>query len=310
MNIAFIGLGLMGSRMAANIQRHVQKDLVVYNRSREKAEPLIAEGAEFRRTPEEAAADADVLITMLSSPDVVAQVSSGEHGFLGTLKEGALWIDCSTVNPSFSRTMHAFARSRGIRFVDAPVAGTTGPAESGELLVLAGGEESDISEAHSIFQAIGRKTIHVGEVGKGASMKMVVNFLLGHALAGFSEAAHLGKRLGLDQKQLFDTLLGGPITAPFLGGKRENFENGEYPAEFPLELAHKDLHLAAQTAYEAGAFLPSGAAVKELFSMATQAGLGKEDVSAVYKMFRGIGDVDEDGDSASDAGRHEGEGEE
>ena len=290
MNIAFIGLGLMGSRMAANVQKHIQKDLVVYNRTREKAEALIAEGATFRDTPEEAAKDADVLITMLASPDVVAQVSSGEHGFLGTLKEGALWIDCSTVNPSFSRTMYAFARSRGIRFVDAPVAGTTGPAESGELLVLAGGEESDIEEARPIFDAVGRKTLHAGEVGKGASMKMVINFLLGHALAGFSEAANLGTQLGLDQHQLFDTLLGGPMTAPFLGGKRENFESGEYPVEFPLELAHKDLHLAAQTAYEAGAPQPTGAAVRELFAMATHAGLGKEDVSAVYKMFRGIGD--------------------
>jgi 3-hydroxyisobutyrate dehydrogenase/glyoxylate/succinic semialdehyde reductase len=284
MNIAFLGLGLMGSRMAANIQKHVQKDLIVFNRTKEKAEPLVQAGARFRETPEAAVEEADVVVTMLASPDVVAQVSSGEHGFLGSLREGALWIDCSTVNPSFSRTMHAFAGSRGIRFVDAPVAGTTGPAESGELLVLAGGDAKDIEEAKPVLDAIGRKTIHVGEVGKGASMKMVINFLLAHALAGFSEAAHLGRALGIDTNLLLDTLIGGPATAPFLAGKRENFERREYPVEFPLELAHKDVHLVAQTAYEAGVTLPSGAAVKEMFGMAKRAGLGKQDVSAIFEL--------------------------
>jgi 3-hydroxyisobutyrate dehydrogenase/glyoxylate/succinic semialdehyde reductase len=284
MNIAFLGLGLMGSRMAANIQKHVQKDLIVFNRTKEKAEPLVQAGARFRETPETAVEEADVVVTMLASPDVVAQVSSGEHGFLGSLREGALWIDCSTVNPSFSRTMHAFAGSRGIRFVDAPVAGTTGPAESGELLVLAGGDAKDIEEAKPVLDAIGRKTIHVGEVGKGASMKMVINFLLAHALAGFSEAAHLGRALGIDTNLLLDTLIGGPATAPFLAGKRENFERREYPVEFPLELAHKDVHLVAQTAYEAGVTLPSGAAVKEMFGMAKRAGLGKQDVSAIFEL--------------------------
>jgi 3-hydroxyisobutyrate dehydrogenase/glyoxylate/succinic semialdehyde reductase len=115
-------------------------------------------------------------------------------------------------------------------------------------------------------------------------MKMVVNFLLAHALTGFSEAAHLGEALGIDRNLLFDTLIGGPATAPFLAGKRENFEKHEYPVEFPLELAHKDMHLVAQTAYEAGVPLPSGATVKELFGMAKRTGLGKEDVSAIFEL--------------------------
>mgnify|MGYP006266303273 CR=1 FL=1 len=285
MKIAFIGLGLMGSRMAARIQADVQEDLVVYNRTPEKADGLVSAGARLAESPEAAAADADVVLTMLSSPDVVAQVSSGERGFLGSLREGSLWVDCSTVNPSFSRTMHAFARGRGIRFVDAPVAGTTGPAASGELIVLAGGSAEDIDEAQPIFDAIGKKTVHVGDVGQGASLKMVINFMLGHALAGFSEAMHLGEGLGIDRALLLDTLMGGPMTAPFLGGKRANFESGTYPVEFPLELAHKDLHLAAQTAYEAGTPLPSGAAVKEIFAAATRAGLGKEDISAVFEVY-------------------------
>ena len=294
MNIAFIGLGLMGSRMAANIQSRLQKDLIVYNRTREKADNLVAAGARFRETPEAAAAEADIVVTMLSSPDVVARLSSGEQGFLGTLKRGGLWIDCSTVNPSFSRTMDAFARGRGIRFIDAPVSGTTTPAESGELIVLAGGNDADVAEAQPIFDAVGEKTIHVGEVGKGSSLKMVINFMLAHALAGFSEAANLGERLGIDRNMMLDTLIDGPMTAPFLSGKRENFEKHEYPAQFPLELAHKDLHLIAQTAYEAGVSMPSGASVKELYAMATRAGLGKKDVSAVFEVLadRNLPDAD------------------
>jgi 3-hydroxyisobutyrate dehydrogenase/glyoxylate/succinic semialdehyde reductase len=121
-------------------------------------------------------------------------------------------------------------------------------------------------------------------VGKGTSLKMVINYMLAHALAGFSEAANLGERLGIDRNLMFDTLMGGPMTAPFLSGKRENFEKREYPVQFPLELAHKDLHLIAQTAYEAGVPMPSGASVKEVYAMATRAGLGKEDVSAVFEL--------------------------
>jgi 3-hydroxyisobutyrate dehydrogenase/glyoxylate/succinic semialdehyde reductase len=273
--------------MAANIQRHVQQDLVVYNRTREKADALIEAGARFRESPEAAASDADIVVTMLTAPDVVAQMATGEHGFLGTLRENALWIDSSTVNPSFSRTMHAFAANRGVRFIDAPVAGTIGPAEKGELLVLAGGEKADLEQARPILDAVGRKTIHVGEVGKGASMKMVLNYLLAHALAGFTEAAHLGERLGIDRSLLFDTTLGGRMTAPFLEGKRENFEQRAYEPQFPLELAHKDMHLAAQTAYEVGLPLPTGLAVKEVFALAKQAGLGGQDVSAIYELLAG-----------------------
>ncbi|HSB34142.1 MAG TPA: NAD(P)-binding domain-containing protein [Nitrospirota bacterium] len=140
MKVGFIGLGIMGSRMAANLQKKGH-ELVVYNRSRQKADQLVAAGAVWAPTPAEVAKQAGVFITMLSKPDAVAETALlGKHGFLNHLAARSLWIDCSTVNPSFSRLMASEAAQRKVRFLDAPVAGSKGPAEQGQLLFLVGGE--------------------------------------------------------------------------------------------------------------------------------------------------------------------------
>ena len=282
MTIGFVGLGLMGSRMAANLLE-AGHSLFVYNRSAEKAQPLVERGATRVEAPDELGDSVDVVITMLSAPDAVAEMATGEHGFLQTLSENTLWIDCSTVNPGFSRTMAAFARARNLRFLDAPVAGTIGPAEAGELVFLVGGSDRDIGEAQPLFDVMGTKTVHVGEVSMGSSMKMVVNVMLGQSMAAFAEAVQFGESMGISQKQLFDTLIGGPVTAPFLKGKREKLENGDYEAQFPLEHMHKDLRLARNTASEHGMPMLSAGTTEELFQTARAQNMGRFDFSAIFK---------------------------
>lgn len=286
--IGFIGLGIMGSRMAANLQEQGH-DLVVYNRTRKKADALVAGGATAAASPADVAGQVDVLFTVLSDPQAVEETALGPDGFLDQLSPGALWVDSSTVNPSFSRRMARAARERHVRFVDAPVAGTKGPAEKGELLFLVGGDAADVEQCQPYFDVMGRQTLHLGETGNGAAMKMVANLLLGQAMVAFSEALVFGQAMGLSREMLFDLLLNSAVVAPFVAGKRAKIESDDYEADFPLRWMHKDLHLVSTTAYEEEVALPSGNIAKELFALAERRGLGGEDFSAIYRLFEDSG---------------------
>lgn len=282
MKLGFIGLGIMGSRMAANLQKQGY-DLVVYNRTKSKAGTLVARGAVWASSPAEVARQVDVLFTMLSAPQVVEKVALGEDGFLDHLEAGKLWVDFSTVNPSFSRQMAAQAQRRKVRFVDAPVAGTKGPAEKGELMIFVGGDDEDVQTCKPFFNAVGRDFVHVGGHGMGTSLKMVNNLLLGLAMLAFSEAMALGQALGLSRELLFKSLLGGPVVAPFLVAKKPMFESGQFETNFPLKLMTKDLHLASVTAFEHGVALPVTNTGEGIYALADRYGLGEQDFAAIYE---------------------------
>ena len=284
MKIGFIGMGIMGSRMAANLQKKGY-ELVVYNRTKQKAEALIANGALWASTPADLGRQVTTVFTMLAKPDAVAETALlGKRGFLNHLADRSLWIDCSTVSPSFSRLLASEAKQRKVRFIDAPVAGSKGPAEQGQLLFFAGGEKADVDEARPLLDAMGRAVYHVGGHGMGSSMKMVNNLILAQAMVAFSEAIVLGEALGISKDLLFDTVLSSPVAAPFLGFKRRKIETGAFDAEFPLQWMHKDMQLAADTAYEAGVALPAANVVKEIYALAVRNGLGEQDFSAVYNL--------------------------
>jgi 3-hydroxyisobutyrate dehydrogenase-like beta-hydroxyacid dehydrogenase len=284
MKVGFIGLGIMGKRMATNLQKKGH-ELVVYNRTREKADQLLAKGAQWSPSPADLAKKVKVVITMLAKPDAVSQTAwLGQNGFLDNLTPGSLWIDCSTVNPSFSKLAADNSKQRNVRFIDAPVAGSKIPAEQGQLLFFVGGEREDVEEARSLFEAMGKAVFHVGGTGMGTSMKMVNNIMLGQAMVAFSEALVLGEALGIGKDQLFSTLSASPVAAPFLALKRSKIEEGKFDTEFPLQWMHKDLHLAAETAYESGVALPAANVVKEIYALAIKNGLGEMDFSAVYKL--------------------------
>ncbi len=292
MKIGFVGLGIMGSRMAMNLLE-AGYDLIVYNRTSEKGEPHRKAGAEWGASPAEVAAESDVMFTMLSTPDVVAMLALGEEGFLNAFRPGAIWVNSTTVDPFFTYGIAEEAADRGVRFVDAPVAGTKGPAEEGTLLFLVGGDDEDVETCRPLFDVMGRKTIHAGESGMGSALKMVVNLLLGQAMVAFSEAMALGQGLGLDRDLLFESLLGGPVTAPFVSAKREMIEGDSYEAAFPLKWMQKDLHLAAMSAYEVGVAMPAGNTVKEVFRLAARYGLAEKDFAAVYRFINAEIEPDE-----------------
>jgi 3-hydroxyisobutyrate dehydrogenase/glyoxylate/succinic semialdehyde reductase len=282
MKIGFIGLGIMGSRMAANLQKGGHS-LVVFNRTREKADSLIAEGGLWADSPAALAAQVEVVFTMLAHPAAVEEAALGQDGFLSRLAPGRIWIDCSTVNPSFSRKMAAAAEAHNIRFLDAPVSGSKGMAADAKLTFLFGGEECGLQACRPLLECMGNRIIHCGGQGMGTSLKIVMNQLLGTVMAAFSEGLVLGESLKLSREVLFEALLGGPAAAPFLSVKRERIEKGEYQhADFPLQWLQKDLRLAIVSANENGVSMPVTNAAKEIYRSAIQEGHGEEDFSAIY----------------------------
>jgi 3-hydroxyisobutyrate dehydrogenase-like beta-hydroxyacid dehydrogenase len=262
--IGFIGLGIMGSRMAANLQKHGYP-LAVFNRTRAKAEPLLGPCGSFSDSPAELAEHVDVLFTMLAHPDAVEEAAFGQSGFLDRVKRNALWVDCSSVNPSFSRRMAGEAAKRGVHFVDAPVTGSAPVADEAKLTFWVGADTADLESIRSLLLCMGNRIVHTGGIGTGTSMKMVINLLLGNAMVAFAEAMTLGQKLGLSQKMLFESLVGTPVVAPFLAAKREKLESGNYDAEFPLRWMQKDMHLATLSAYESGVAMPQTNVSKEIY---------------------------------------------
>jgi 3-hydroxyisobutyrate dehydrogenase-like beta-hydroxyacid dehydrogenase len=281
MKIGFIGLGIMGSRMAANLLKY-GSHLVVYNRTAEKAKPLLAEGATWAESPASLAESADILFTILADPEAVQNTALGANGFLDRLRPGSIWVDSSTVNPSFTKMMAQEAHERRVHFVDAPVAGTKGPAEQAQLTFLVGGEPEDVQTCRPFFEAMGNKIVHMGPNGMGTSAKMVVNLLLGEAMLAFSEALALGQSLGIPMEGLMNMLVGGAVTAPFIAGKRAKIENSQYDPEFPLKWMRKDMQMASLTGYEQGVALPTANAAKEIYTLAERQGWGELDFSAIY----------------------------
>src|SRR5467141_3955756 len=290
MKIGFIGLGIMGSRMAANLQKHGY-DLVMFNRTRAKAQPLIDNGATFAESPAKAAEQVDILFTMLAHPDAVEQAALGRDGFLSHLKSNALWIDCSSVNPSFSKKMAAETARREVRFVDAPVTGSAPVAADAKLVFWVGADGADLETIRPLLLCMGNKIVHAGGHGTGTSMKMVINLLLGTGMAAFAEAMTLGQGLGISREMLFDSLLGMPAIAPFLASKREKIESGNYEPEFPLRWMQKDMHLASVSAYESGVAMPLTNAAKELYRLAMMEGHAVQDFSAIYAYLASGGDA-------------------
>lgn len=198
-NIGFIGLGIMGSRMARNLQK-AGYALTVYNRTKSKAKDLLAQGAKWANSPEEVVLDSNIIITMLSTPEAVREVALGKNGFLEVARTKSIWINCSTVNPSFAKEMAGKATEKGIVYMDAPVAGTKEPAEKGELVFLVGGDTEVIPKLNPLMQIMGKKIVPLGGIGQGSHMKMLINLLLAQSMLAFSEAMALEKKRDLPRR--------------------------------------------------------------------------------------------------------------
>jgi len=285
MKIGIIGTGIMGSRMALNLLK-AGYEVVVHNRTQEKAQPVIEAGASWAATPAALADGVDVIITMLAHPEAVEAVALGEDGFLDATAPNTIWLDSSTVHPSFSRRMAAEATNRNLRFADTPVAGSKYQAQNAELVFFVGGSNDIVETCTPLFDVMGQRVVHVGEEpGTANALKLVFNHMLATTMAAFAEAVVMGESLGIPKQTLLDALVGSAVAPPYLGRKKDKVAQDDFSdTEFPLRWMRKDLQMAAVTAYETGAPLPIGNAAKEIYQLAVRDGLGDQDFAAIYAL--------------------------
>jgi 3-hydroxyisobutyrate dehydrogenase/glyoxylate/succinic semialdehyde reductase len=199
------------------------------------------------------------------------------------MRPGSIWVNCSTVNPSFAQQMALESHARGVRYLDAPVTGSKDVAARGELTFLVGGDVADLDVCRPLLAVMGRHIVHVGRHGLGSAMKMVNNLLLGSMMAALAEGISLGEALGVSRQTIIDTLAAGPLTGPIVAAKRGKIERADYDPDFSMRWLEKDLHLASVSAYETGVAMPVVNAAKELYQLAMREGYADQDFSAVYK---------------------------
>jgi len=283
--VAVLGTGIMGSAMARNLVSAGLRT-TVWDRSSSATAPLSDAGALVAASPAEAVHDAQVVITMLPTADVVASVIF-DGGVAGALPGGAAWAQMGTIG--LAATTDIASKLRKLRpdvlFVDAPVSGSKGPAEAGQLLILASGPVEAKAILHPAFSALGRKTVWLGEAGQGSRMKLVVNAYMSAVIEGVAEALELADRLGIDSSKLAEVIEGGPLDAPIADAKLHKMERGDLAPEFPLEWALKDVDLALAAA--GGDRLPMLTALSQQWRAAVDAGHGREDVSAARTVLGG-----------------------
>ena len=275
--VTVLGTGIMGSAMARNLVAAGLRT-TVWDRSPGATAPLAAAGALVAASPQDAIADAHVVITMLPDADAVHSVML-DHG-LAAFASGAVWAQMGTIGVTATVELDGMlSRLRpDVMFVDAPVSGSKGPAETGQLLILASGPAAAQPFTVPAFSAIGRKTVWLGQAGQGSRMKLVVNAYLSFLIEGVAEALELGSQLGIDPADLDSVIEGGPLDAPLADAKLHKIARGDFTPEFPLEWALKDVDLAIAAANDSR--LPMLQALSHQWRLAVEAGHGREDVSA------------------------------
>jgi len=288
--IGFVGLGIMGSGMAASLVR-AGFDLTVYNRTRGRCSELEAKGARVADSPADAARAAEVVVTMLADPPAIREAVLGENGVIEGLEPGAVLIDCSTVDPGTTAAIRLAAEAKGAKSLDSPVTGSKPAAASGELVMMVGGDDATLAKARPVLEAMSTKIIHAGPSGSGTMLKLCFNLFVGHMAASLAEALVLGVKSGLKPWTIIEAVMSGKIQSPFYEWKGGCMVDRDFSTSFSTKLLHKDLGLIMSAGHGLGVPLPVTAAVKELFQMAKGKGLADEDFCSVVKVieeFAGI----------------------
>jgi 3-hydroxyisobutyrate dehydrogenase len=276
--VAVIGAGIMGSAMARNLAA-AGLTTRVWDRTASATGPLADAGAMIAASARDAVRDADVVITMLPTADAVESVMFDDQ-VAEAFADGSVWAQMGTIGVEATLRIRDLlaARRPGVMFVDAPVSGSKGPAEQGQLLILAAGPAAAADAVRPVFDVIGRKTVWLGEAGRGSQVKLVVNAYLSILIEGVAETMELADRLGIGHQQLADVIEGGPLDAPLADAKFHKMDRGDFAAEFPLEWALKDVDLVIDAA--GGQALPLLAALSGQWHAAVAAGYGRQDISA------------------------------
>jgi 3-hydroxyisobutyrate dehydrogenase len=279
--VAVLGTGIMGAAMARNLLA-AGMEVRVWNRTREKAEPLADDGATVADSPAEAAEGADFVLTMLADADTVAEAVGG-GGALSALANDGVWLQASTVGIEGSERLAEIADQYGVHYVDVPVLGTKEPAEQGQLIMLASGPEEVRERCQPIFDAVGSQTFWLGPAGASSRLKVVTNNWIVGLLGLLAETIALAEATGVDPSRFLEVIQGGPLDLPYAQMKGQMMIDEEFPTSFSASLARKDASLVLGAAEASGLRVPLAEAVATRFDEAINAGHGEEDMAAVYE---------------------------
>ena len=285
--IGFIGMGHMGSHMAPRLI-HAGYPLTVYDRTREKAQAI--EGATVAETPEEAAANSEVVISIVTDDAALEEVMLGPNGVLAGTHAGSVIIDMSTVSPRASRHLFQAARAKGVAMIDAAVSGSVPQVEQGSLVIFVGGEQETYQRCRPLLGILGQSSFYMGPSGMGTTMKLVVNTLLGLGMQALAEAIALGEKAGLPKDVLLDVLGQTAVLTAGQKAKLENVRHEQYPTQFALSLQQKDLRLIINEADEVSVPMPATAVALQMYTAALTKGMDA-DFSIMIKFMEQLAGV-------------------
>jgi 3-hydroxyisobutyrate dehydrogenase len=285
--VALLGLGTMGAGMAANLLK-AGFPLVVYNRTRARAEAFVSQGAQIADTPADASRTVRVVISMLADDTASREIWLGEHGALAAAPEGSILIECGTVSPAWIAELADIAKARGLELIDAPVTGSRIQAAGGQLSFLVGGSLAAVASVTPVLQSMSKEIVHLGPLGSGAKMKLINNFLCGVQVASLAEAISGLERSGLNLDQALTVLKNGAPGSPLLANISQRMAGRDYTVNFLLKLMSKDLLYACDAAAEVGVSLTTAAIARALFEQAAAQGYADQDMSSVVEPLRNL----------------------
>lgn len=289
-NLGFIGLGSMGSRIAARL---LSKGHAVtgYNRTRAKAEWLLARGLAWADSPRAVAQSADLIFTMVTDSAALGAIASGPEGVLEGLSAGKTFVEMSTVSPATTRSLAVEARARGADMLDCPVSGSILTLEQGKLTMMVGGERAAFERVQPVLLDIGAKATYVGGHGVAVSMKIALNISIGAQLLAFSEGILLAEKSGIDRQTAVDVFLSSAMASPMLQYRGPFVVHMPAEAWFDVGMLQKDAGLALALGHELGVTLPATALANEMLTAARGLGLAEKDCAALFNVLAALSGV-------------------
>ncbi|GHE85337.1 oxidoreductase [Aliiroseovarius zhejiangensis] len=286
---AFLGLGVMGYPMAGHLAANGH-EVTVFNRTAEKADRWAAQhGGASAPTPREAAMGADFVMACVGNDDDLRAVVLGEDGALAGMRDGAVFVDHTTVSAAVTRELFTSAADQGVSFVDAPVSGGQAGAENGVLSIMCGGDQAAFDAALPIMQAYGRSVKRLGDSGAGQLTKMVNQICIAGLVQGLSEGLHFAEKAGLDIREVVDVIQGGAAGSWQMVNRHETMADDHFDHGFAVDWMRKDLGICLSTANENGASLPVTALVDQFYKDVQKMGGGRWDTSSLFKRLKALG---------------------
>lgn len=292
MKVGFLGLGVMGKSMAINIIK-AGYELTILDTKKDSAKELMEMGAKVGKTNAEVASNSDIIFTALPTSEIVQEVATGKDGIFEGAKEGLIYVDLSSITPKMIQFIQEEGKKKNISVLDAPVSGGAAGAKAGTLTIMAGGDKETFDKALPVLKTMGEKVILVGDIGAGNTIKLVNNLLLGINMVAVSEAFALGAKAGIGAETMYDIISQSSGSSYALTAKYKNYiAKGNFKPGFAIDLQHKDLELAVETAKDLQMPLPIGNLAQQMLEIARAKGMGNEDISAAIKLYEEWGNVE------------------